>query len=192
VISDNKGVEQRVAPGYPQPRRPAASARASSVRSRAYNARSKTRPADSTMRAWHRRRGRWCRCRREKVSDSAMAWIYVATTIILTVYGQMVVKWQVLRKGDLPRAFSGKVHYFTHLVTNPWVLSGLLGAVIAALCWMAAMSRLELSQAYPFVGLSFVMVLVLSGIFFGEQITVLKVAGVALVVVGVTLGSGLI
>jgi multidrug transporter EmrE-like cation transporter len=125
-------------------------------------------------------------------SDRAMPWIYVGITIILTVYGQMVVKWQVLRKGHLPRDFSGKVHYFTHLVTNPWVLSGLIGAVIAALAWMAAMSRLELSQAYPFVGLSFVMVLVLSGIFFGEQITTAKVAGVALVVVGVTLGSGLI
>jgi multidrug transporter EmrE-like cation transporter len=127
---------------------------------------------------------------RGRVPDSTMAWIYVAITIILTIYGQIVVKWQVLRQGGLPRALSGKVHYFIHLVTNPWVLSGLVGAVIAALAWMAAMSRLELSQAYPFVGLSFVAVLVLSGIFFGEQITTEKVVGVALVVVGVTLGSG--
>jgi hypothetical protein len=53
-----------------------------------------------------------------------MAWIYVATTIILTVYGQPVVKWQVLRHGALPASLRGKGEFFVHLLVNPWVISG--------------------------------------------------------------------
>jgi multidrug transporter EmrE-like cation transporter len=118
-------------------------------------------------------------------------WVYVATTIVLTVYGQIVVKWQVLKRGHLPRTLHGKFDFFAHLILNPWVISVLAGAFIAALSWMAAMSQLELSRAYPFVALSFVLVLLLSGVFFGESITTAKVAGVALVVAGLAVGASL-
>jgi len=118
-----------------------------------------------------------------------MAWIYVAITIALTVYGQIVVKWQVLRKGALPASLRGKGEFFAHLLTNPWVISVLLGAFIAALSWMAAMTRLPLSRAYPFVGLSFALVLLLSSVFFNEALTATKIVGVGLIVAGIVVGS---
>lgn len=31
-----------------------------------------------------------------------MSYIYVLCTILLTVYGQLIIKWQVLRAGSLP------------------------------------------------------------------------------------------
>ncbi len=120
-----------------------------------------------------------------------MSWVYVATTIVLTVYGQIVVKWQVLRHGALPRSLRGKTDFFVHLLLNPWVISVLAAAFIAALSWMAAMSRLPLSRAYPFVGLSFVFILLLSGVFFDEAITAPKIAGVGLIVTGLIVGSSL-
>jgi multidrug transporter EmrE-like cation transporter len=120
-----------------------------------------------------------------------MAWIYVATTIALTVYGQIVIKWQVSQRGDLPATLQGKVAFFVSLLLDPWVLSALLGAFVAALSWMAAISQLELSRAYPFVGLSFVLVLVLSAICFGETLTPAKIAGVLLVIAGISVGASL-
>ena len=51
------------------------------------------------------------------------------------------------------------------------------------------MTKLELSHAYPFIGLTFVLVLILSGVFFHEAITLPKVIGIALVVVGIAIGS---
>jgi multidrug transporter EmrE-like cation transporter len=118
-----------------------------------------------------------------------MAWIYVAATIILTVYGQIVVKWQVLRSGDLPASLQGKSEFFLHLLTNPWVISVMAAAFLAALSWMAAMTRLPLSRAYPFVGLSFALVLILSAVFFNEQLTVAKIAGIGLIIAGLVVGS---
>ena len=51
------------------------------------------------------------------------------------------------------------------------------------------MTKFELSYAYPFTSLSFVLVLVASALFFREAITVPKVLGLALIVVGIILGS---
>ena len=78
---------------------------------------------------------------------------------LLTLYGQLIVKWQVSQAGRLPAATGDKLDYLLRLAINPWIFS-VSAAFIAALSWMAAMSRLELSRAYPFVGLSFVLILV--------------------------------
>jgi drug/metabolite transporter (DMT)-like permease len=60
---------------------------------------------------------------------------------------------------------------------------------LALLCWMIAMTRFDLSYAYPFMSLAFVFVLILSAIFFHEAVTIPKALGVALVVAGIIIGS---
>src|SRR5437879_1707449 len=106
-----------------------------------------------------------------------MSYVYVATTIILTVYGQVIIKWQVLKAGSLPPLPTDKVIFLLKLLLNGWILSALAAALVAALAWMAAMTRMQLSQAYPLVSLSFVLVVLLSGIFFGEPLGWNKWAG---------------
>jgi multidrug transporter EmrE-like cation transporter len=118
-----------------------------------------------------------------------LSWLYVAATIVLTVYGQLVVKWQVGNAGELPAGVADKIVFLLRLATTPWVISVFVAAAIAALCWMAAMTRLELSRAYPFVGSSFALVLVLSAVFFGEQLNAWKIGGVLLIMCGLIVGS---
>jgi multidrug transporter EmrE-like cation transporter len=119
------------------------------------------------------------------------AWLYVATTVLLTVYGQLIVKWQVGRAGEFPVAVGDKLQFLLRLAVTPWMISVFLAAFVAALAWMAAMTRLELSRAYPFVGLSFVLVMIGSAIFFDESLSVSKVTGVLLIVLGLAVGSRL-
>jgi drug/metabolite transporter (DMT)-like permease len=117
-----------------------------------------------------------------------MSYAYVAATVLLTVYGQLVVKWQVANAARSTDA-ADRAAFLLGLLANPWVLSALAAAFAAALCWMLAMVKLDLSHAYPFVSVSFVLVLFLSALFFGEPLSWAKVAGVALIVCGVALGS---
>ena len=49
---------------------------------------------------------------------------------------------------------------------------------------MVAMSRLELSRAYPFMALNFLLVGALAVPMFGESLTRGKIAGIGLVIVG--------
>ena len=68
-------------------------------------------------------------------------------------------------------------------------MSGIGAGFLAFLCWMAALTKFELSYAYPFMSSSFLLVLILSAVFFHEALTLPKVIGVALVMVGIVVGS---
>lgn len=118
-----------------------------------------------------------------------LAYGLVALTIACGVYGQMILKWQAGRAGELPSGSSARASYLLHLLTNPWVLSSLAAAGVALLAWIGALSLLDLSRAYPFVSASFVLVLICSAIFFGESVTVAKVIGALLIVAGLIIGS---
>ena len=118
-----------------------------------------------------------------------MSYFYIFLTILLTVYGQIAIKWQVLKVGALPEGTWEKISFMLHLLLNPWIMSALAAAFLASFFWMAAMTRLQLSHAYPFMGLTFVLVLLASGFFFQEPVTLLRVVGVALIVLGLAVAS---
>jgi multidrug transporter EmrE-like cation transporter len=121
--------------------------------------------------------------------NSPFHYLWVLLTVLLTVYGQVVVKWQVLKAGSMPAAFNEKLIYLAKLTLNPWVLSVFFAAFLASLSWMAAMTKLPLSHAYPFTSLSFVLVLFLSAFFFQEPLTWPKLVGLALITAGIVLSS---
>jgi uncharacterized membrane protein len=54
---------------------------------------------------------------------------------------------------------------------------------------MAAMTKFSLSYAYPFMSLSFVLVVALSSVFFQDSITAPKAVGITLIVAGIIIGS---
>lgn len=118
-----------------------------------------------------------------------MAYFYILLTILLTVYGQIVIKWQVNSAGAFPEGTIDKILFLLRLLRNPWVISSFLGAFLASLSWMAALTKFPLSFAYPFMSLSFVLVMILSSIYFYETITVTKAVGMGLIVFGIIIGS---
>jgi len=75
------------------------------------------------------------------------------------------------------------------LLLNPWIISSYVAALLASLFWLGAIRRLDLSYAYPFTSLAFVLVLGLSAIFFHEAITGPKVAGIILIIAGIVVAS---
>ena len=116
-------------------------------------------------------------------------YLYIFGTVLFTVYGQVILKWRIGNYGALPDLFQQKVLFLLRLFIDPFILSGFLAAFIASLFWMAAMTKFDLSHAYPFMAFNFVLVLILSGLLFSEAITLLKVIGITLVVLGIFVGS---
>lgn len=110
--------------------------------------------------------------------------VCIALTLALTVYGQLVLKWQMGGAGPLPDGVVGKVGFLLQQFLNPWILSGFVSAFLASLAWMAAMTRFDLGYAYPFMSLAFVIVMLLGVLFFGEPPSVQKAAGTLLVMAG--------
>jgi uncharacterized membrane protein len=114
---------------------------------------------------------------------------YILLTLSFTVYGQLILKWQIGHAGAFPETITGKMYFLFRLLLNPWIISGFTSAFLASLAWMAAMTRFELNYAYPFMSLAFIIVMGFSVLFLNEQLSVQKTLGTAMVVAGLIVMS---
>lgn len=116
-------------------------------------------------------------------------YLYIAATIAFTVYGQLMLKWRISAFGQLPAEPFNKLKFLIGLLFDPVIFSGFVAAFLASLAWMAAMTKFELSHAYPFMSLNFVVVLLLSGWLLNEPMSLQKALGVALIVAGTVIAA---
>lgn len=117
-----------------------------------------------------------------------MAYVWIALTTLFTVYGQLILKW---RASSLVRAQpdADRLHYVLGMLLDPWVISGLIAAFGASICWMLAVSRIELSKAYPFMSLNFVLVALIAWPLFGEAFGLHKSLGLTLIILGLLISG---
>jgi drug/metabolite transporter (DMT)-like permease len=118
-----------------------------------------------------------------------VTYVFILATVAFGLYGQLVLKWQLSMLGPAPDAAGELVPYLLRAFLNPWVVSSIGSAFLGMVTWVAALSRVPLSHAYPFVSLSFPLVLFSSWLVFGEPLTAVKVAGVLLIMVGLIIGN---
>jgi len=73
------------------------------------------------------------------------------------------------------------------VLLSPGVMGGLTLYGLGTVLWLGVLSRAELSQAYPFVGLSFVITAAMGWLVFADAMSATRIAGIALIVAGVVL-----
>lgn len=115
--------------------------------------------------------------------------LLVFSVLVLTVYGQLMIKARALVHATGAHDDSGRLHYLVAMFTDIGVLSGLMAAVLAAVCWVLAIERLDVGYAYPFMALSFVFVPLGSAALFGEPLPPSQLLGLGLIVAGVTVSA---
>ena len=113
-----------------------------------------------------------------------MNYIYIFGTIIFTIYGQIILKWRLNQLGDLPENLMGKFSFMLNALLDLYILSGFASAFIASIFWMAAMTKFEITVAYPFMSLAPALVFLVGVFFLGEAFTWGKVFGLVLIVIG--------
>ena len=121
-----------------------------------------------------------------------MAHLYLMATIATSVYSQLIMKWRISGRFSglkIPDGVWPKVITLFTVLFDPYVFSGLVATFVSGLCWMATMSKLEISYAYPFTSLGFALVVVLSWFLFGESLNAWKIAGVLLIMAGIAVAS---
>lgn len=118
-----------------------------------------------------------------------MNYLYILGTILFTVYGQLILKWRLKSLPPFPEPIFDKIFTMFKYVFDPFIFSGFAAAFIASFFWMAALSKFELSYAYPFMSLSFVFVTILSFLIFHEIFTSGKIIGLILIMIGVFISS---
>ncbi len=113
-------------------------------------------------------------------------WWLIAISISSGVAGQTAIKLGVNQIGAIS---STPLALITAIYRTPLILLGLILYGVGALSWIAVLSRLNLSYAYPFLALNFVLVALVSRIALGETIPPSRWLGIAIICLGIILAA---
>lgn len=115
-----------------------------------------------------------------------MKYLYILGTILFTIYGQMILKWRIIKINwtMVNGSLFEKIVCYLRLLFDPFILSGFLSAFIASVCWIIAMTKFEITTAYPFMSISPAIVFILGVFILNETFTIGKVIGLVLIILG--------
>lgn len=115
---------------------------------------------------------------------------YIFLSITFAVSSQLIIKWQMTSQ-DMVRCetFVEKFQYVFIMLLNPFIMLSIILTLLSGLSWMIAMNKFDISYAYPFTTLGFVLVLLFSVIVFQESLTWQKVLGLILIILGIIVTS---
>lgn len=118
-----------------------------------------------------------------------LSWGMVIGYVVLNSFGALIIKYKINAIGEVQLgSLKSIINYFIELLKSPLIICGILSIFISAFVWMTALSRLQISLAYPVaVGLNFFVVVTVALIFFGEQLSVGKVIGIVLIFISIFL-----
>lgn len=116
----------------------------------------------------------------------AQAWWLILLSVSSGVAGQTCLKLGLTKAAaDGNGGGEGLVALLLLIVTTPLVLVGLFLYALGAVAWIAVLRRMDLSYAYPFLALNFILIALVSQWFLGETIPPLRWAGIGAICVGI-------
>lgn len=124
-----------------------------------------------------------------KIRSNAV--ILLVLTIILSACAQLFMKVSMIQLQQLLDGAGDKQSLLFAVLDNrvviAWLFAGLLCYALSMLSWLFALIKYELSFAYPFLGVTYVLVY-LGAVYWeqvGEQLTLLRTVGIMLILIGV-------
>ena len=116
-----------------------------------------------------------------------IAIVYILISVIGGAAGQLLLKRGMSSLGPLTLSVPELGSILWRIGTNPYVVGGLMVYVGSTLFWLMALSRVELSFAYPFASLSYIVMLVAAWRLFDENISPWRLIGTLVIGAGVLL-----
>lgn len=113
--------------------------------------------------------------------------LLLALTVLFNVLGQVFIKQGMTVAGTVEGEASAVVQTFLRGFTTPWIWAGLAAYGLGSLLWMAVLSRVDLSIAYPALSLGYILIVLVSWLALREPVSALRWLGVLVITVGVFL-----
>jgi multidrug transporter EmrE-like cation transporter len=113
--------------------------------------------------------------------------LLVLLSVLLTSGSQILLKYGMTRpavKLALADQASPLVS-FQAIATSPAVLMGMTCFGLSAVLWLFVLAKIPLSTAYPFIAIGIIITVVAGRFLFAEPVSLFKLFGIALVIVGV-------
>lgn len=108
-------------------------------------------------------------------------------TVLTNAAAQIMLKKGMMGVGNLDIAADGVISTIFRVIFNPFVFFGLSTFVVSMASHLIVLSKVQLSYAYPFLSLAYVVVAAYSYFFFAEDVGLARLAGFGLIIAGTIL-----
>ncbi len=126
-----------------------------------------------------------------EINLSLKIFLMIIGSVLLSAFAQIS-----MRKGmssdsiqNILASAAGAIESSFVIASNPFVIIGLLMYGFSAAIWLLVLARIEVTMAYPFVGLGFIVTAILGFLILKEPLGVIRVMGTLLIALGVVMVS---
>lgn len=116
---------------------------------------------------------------------NAVSFSLLMTGVLLNAGAQLLLKAGTNSVGAFEYTSANIVPIGWKLATEPHIVGGLACYVISVVVWIMALSRVEVSIAYPLLSVGYVVNAIAAYYLFGEAVTPMRLTGIAVIIVGV-------
>ena len=109
---------------------------------------------------------------------------FIILTIILNASAQLLIKRGVLVFSNENLTLKLLYTNLDKIIFNSYIVFGLICMVISMITHIISLSKFELSYAFPFISISYVIVFLGSFYFFNENLSLMRIFGLFLIILG--------
>jgi len=119
----------------------------------------------------------------------ALDFLWVLSGVLLNAAAQLLLKAGANAAGEISMSAGAAALWrtATGLALHPGILGGLACYAISVVVWIVALSRVDVSIAYPMLSIGYVVNAMLAWWLFGEQVNAQRWLGIGVIIIGVIL-----
>lgn len=111
--------------------------------------------------------------------------LLIIASVSLNAFAQLFIRQGMLKIGNVSLSATELFSLIADIFTNIYLFMGMACYGISILLWMAVLSKVNVSFAYPFLSLGYIITAVLAYYIFNEPLTAYKITGILVICAGV-------
>ena len=109
---------------------------------------------------------------------------FIIITVVLNSLSQLMIKKGMNDVGTIEISFKSFLKSIDLILFNPFIIIGLICMVLSMFTHFISLSKFEVSFAFPFISLSYVIVMLGGYFLFSENINSMRIIAIILIIIG--------
>ena len=111
--------------------------------------------------------------------------LLILSSVSLNAFAQLFIRQGMLKLGKISMNMTELWNMIIQAISNIYIWAGMMSYAVSILLWMVVLSKVNVSLAYPFLSIGYIVTAIIAYFAFGEPITLQKIAGIAIICLGV-------
>tara|TARA_B110001454_G_C12567981_1_gene370617 strand:+ start:404 stop:781 length:378 start_codon:yes stop_codon:yes gene_type:complete len=109
--------------------------------------------------------------------------IFIISSVLLNAFAQILLKAGMKQFGNIDLK-NNIINTCISIAFNPYIISGFIAYGVSILLWLWVLSKVDVSLAYPFQALGYIVVTILAWIIFQENISYIRIIALMFITIG--------